>query len=180
MTLLYLLVFGEPTSAWEACLVFWFTVVNVLVIFGSLIPSQERKGWPPSDGFFLWKLLLFKYQGMPYLYQDLPLVPQGESPVFAPSTTLLSMPELIPEGFVQGVEILNDNTTPGMLVIALLRTHFHVKEIQAIKWMVDIHNKGGMLVPLPDYARAQEVAQAVVSDAKSQGSTFVCRAVSVQ
>ncbi|MEB4593325.1 ATP-dependent Clp protease adaptor ClpS [Candidatus Thiothrix sp. Deng01] len=142
VTLVYLLVFGEPTSVWETCLVFWFTVINVFLIVVNLIPFQGKWDWPPHDGFVLWRLLVFKYRGLPYSFQDLSLIPVEEAPVFAPSTALLSMPGMAPEGFERGVEILNDKTTPMTLVIALLKKHFCLEETEAIQWMTDIHNDG--------------------------------------
>lgn len=97
--------------------------------------------------------------------------------IFPSDTTLLSMPELVPEGFETGVEILNDATTPMELVVALLREHVGLSVKEATKVMLEIHMKGGVLIPCESLLEAQKVAAGIASGANENGHQLVCRAV---
>ena len=178
ITVWYVQIVGEPTSIWGNTLFASFTFINVLLIVVNLIPAQNRKGMK-SDGLILWQLLLHRYWGHPYPQLSRTFISSGSSPVFDPTAELLSMPSMIPQGFEQGVEILNDNITPMNLVITLLTRHFEIEDNDAVTWMLNIHNNGGMLVPLPNILQAQQIATALMADAKAEGYNFVCRAVVV-
>jgi ATP-dependent Clp protease adapter protein ClpS len=100
------------------------------------------------------------------------------SVVFSPDTSLLSYPEMVPQGFSHGVEVLNDDTTPMQFVVDALRTHVELPETDAIRAMLEIHSKGGKLFPTENLERAQTIASAVAADVGERGYSLVCRAVS--
>ena len=139
----------------------------------NLLPGQTSRGLP-TDGRVLISLFRHRFMGGPH-----PLAAQlAATPVFDPATSLLAMPELRPEGFVTGIEMLNDDSTPMEFVLAMLQTHVGLDRDAAIAAMLQIHTRGGMLLPLADRARADAVAYAIARDARAKGHRLVCRAVS--
>jgi ATP-dependent Clp protease adapter protein ClpS len=98
--------------------------------------------------------------------------------VFGPDTALLDLAEMVPAGFMHGVEILNDNTTPMHFVVHALGTCANLPKTEAVQAMLEIHSKGGMLLPTDTLERAQGIADALVAAASRHGHSLVCRAVS--
>lgn len=103
-----------------------------------------------------------------------------QTPVFPPETALLRLDGFTPPGFVSGVEILNDNLTPMAFVISVLRSGIGLSETDAIRTMLPIHKKGGVLLPVQSFDEAERVADFVVSEARSKNHPLVCRAVKVE
>jgi ATP-dependent Clp protease adapter protein ClpS len=101
------------------------------------------------------------------------------SPVFPTDTSLLDLPEFVPPGFVQGIEVLNDEITPMEFVTDVLRAHAGLDAEAATEKMQEIHTRGGALIPAASLEEAQRIASAIGADAASQGHRLVCRAVSV-
>lgn len=100
------------------------------------------------------------------------------SPIFPPETTLLTLEDFVPEDFVQGVEILNDHTTPMPFVVHILQQHLHMSKSQAIETMLKIHEKGGKIIALESQQAAETIAQKICDDARIHGHSLVCRAIS--
>jgi ATP-dependent Clp protease adapter protein ClpS/Zn-dependent protease len=167
-------VFGAPQSHAVAAIVTTFTWVNALVFLINLIPGQTYHG-QRTDGSVLWALYLHAFRGAAHPLAAL----QAVSPLFDPATSLLAREGLKPEGFTTGIEMLNDDTTPMEFVVQMLEQHGGLAQDAAIAAMVQIHQRGGMLLPLPDRMAAEAVAAAIARDARAQGRTLVCRAVSV-
>jgi ATP-dependent Clp protease adapter protein ClpS len=142
------------------------------------VPEKAARGLP-SDGYVLWNLLLhvFGNKPSPVLYG---VATPDKAPVFPPDTRLLTIKELVPLGFLAGIEILNDKTTPMEFVVTTLMRHLDLDRESALSLMLAIYNKGGALVPLPSIQRAEAVAAAMVADASASGHKFICRAVDVQ
>jgi ATP-dependent Clp protease adapter protein ClpS len=150
-----------------------FTWINGLIFLINLMPGHTPRGIP-TDGTVLWRLLLHRFRGAPH-----PFAAQlARSPVFEPSTSLLAITELVPEGFSHGVEILNDDTTPMQFVIDMLQRHLGLAPDVAAKAMLDIHRRGGLLLPLASREAADEAAGAIARDTQAQSLRLVCRAVS--
>jgi ATP-dependent Clp protease adapter protein ClpS len=101
------------------------------------------------------------------------------SPVLPPRTSLLSLPDFIPPGFTQGIEILNDNTTPMEFVVAALSAHVGLSTEDSVHMMVRIHRRGGALIPTPSLADAQRIAAQITAAATKQGYPLVCTPVSI-
>jgi len=101
------------------------------------------------------------------------------SPVFPPDTSLLRMKGFVPAGFSSGLEIMNDNLTPMAFVVSVLQTGLGLSEGDAVRTMLDIHRKGGVLYPLPSFDEAKRVAELVTAEAKAKNHPLVCRAVRV-
>src|SRR5947208_3103158 len=173
----YMQIIGQPTSQLARCLVLSFTVVNAIILFINLVPQKPARGLP-SDGYVLWKLLLHVFGNQPNPVQY--VVPPDKAPVFPPDTRLLPIKEFVPLGFLAGIEILNDKTTPMEFVVTTLMRHLDSDRDRALSLMLAIHNKGGALVPLPSIQRAESVAAAIAADASASGHNFICRAVDVQ
>jgi ATP-dependent Clp protease adapter protein ClpS len=173
-TVFYMQIIGKPTSQLARCLVLSFTVVNVILIIINLVPEKSGSGLP-TDGYVLWKLLIHVIANKP---SPVPLASQQT--VFPPDTRLLTIKELVPLGFLAGIEILNDKTTPMEFVVKTLMRHLDLDRDRAVSVMLAIHNKGGVLVPLPRLQRAKAVAAAIVADASASGHKLVCRAVDAQ
>jgi ATP-dependent Clp protease adapter protein ClpS len=76
-----------------------------------------------------------------------------------------------------GIEILNDNTTPMEFVIGTLVKHLGLEREDAILLMLNIHNNGGLLYPLPTLEKAEHVAAAMTSNALAHGYQLICRSV---
>ena len=94
---------------------------------------------------------------------------RSESPVLPPDTSLLAIQEFVPPGFTQGIEILNDNTTHMKFVIALLMSVMGQSEEEATRTMLEIHRKGGALLPTSSFAEAQRIAAEIAAQAAKQG-----------
>jgi ATP-dependent Clp protease adapter protein ClpS len=99
------------------------------------------------------------------------------SPVFPPDTSLLRMKEFVPAGFSSGLEIMNDNRTPMEFVVSVLQTCVNISETDAIRTMLEIHKKGGVLFPLPSFDESTRVAERVTAEANAKNHPLVCRAV---
>jgi ATP-dependent Clp protease adapter protein ClpS len=104
----------------------------------------------------------------------------GPSQVFPPETSLLTIPKFVPHGFVHGVEILNDNTTPMEFVVSVLGVHLGLSEKDAIRTMLAIHEQGGVLLAMPLLVDAKRVTEAVSMEAAKHNHSLICRAVSIQ
>ena len=170
----------RPEPSTLGAFVFAFTFGNAAAFVFSLIPSTSRNGLH-SDGRVLLRLALDRWHGRTVLGGTLPsLNAAARSPVFAPETSLLDVPALVPAGFRHGVEIFNDHRTPLDFVIGVLMQHLDRDGRAAIDDAVGIHNRGGLLVALPSIAEAERVADAIARDAAAGGHVFVCRAVSIE
>ncbi len=104
----------------------------------------------------------------------------GQSQVFPPETSLLTIPKFVPPGFVSGIEILNDNTTPMEFVVSILRAHLGLTEKDAMRTMLAIHEQGGVLLAMPSLVEARRIAEAVSVEAAKHNHSLICRAVSVE
>jgi ATP-dependent Clp protease adapter protein ClpS len=159
--------------------IFAFVFGNALVFAYSLFPRTYRGR--PSDGQVLLQLAIDRWHGRTVFGAGLPAMnSKAESPVFPPETSLLSVPALLPAGFTQGVEILNDSHTPMLFVMDVLQRHFSYDPQQAFVEVVGIHNRGGLLLPTATLEDAERAATAVAADGKAAGHRFVCRAVSIR
>jgi ATP-dependent Clp protease adapter protein ClpS len=165
--------FSKSTFA-EAC-IFTFTFVNLCLFVINLIPHRNARSGLATDGWVLWKLLLHVFRGRPHPHPPLVVAPFEQAPVFPPETRLLEKPGFRPPGFVHGIEILNDRTTPMEFVVSVLTGHLGLTREEAIVKMVEIHNNGGMLIALPSEERAKVVADTVSQEARSSGHSFICR-----
>ena len=172
LTLATVAVAGPPTSRFGTAVVTTFTWVNLLVFLVNLVPGRTRSGLL-TDGSVLWGLVRHVTRGSPH-----PLAAQhAASPLFDPATPLLAIPGLRPDGFASGIEMLNDDSTPMEFVIEMLHSHAGLDPEAAAAAMLQIHRRGGMLLPLPDRARAEAVADAIARDAQAREHRLVCRAV---
>jgi ATP-dependent Clp protease adapter protein ClpS len=103
-----------------------------------------------------------------------------QTPVFSPETALLRLDGFTPPEFVFGVEILNDNLTPMTFVISVLQSGVGLSETDAIRTMLAIHKKGGVLLPLQSFDESKRVADFVMAEARSKNHPLICRAVKVE
>jgi ATP-dependent Clp protease adapter protein ClpS len=101
------------------------------------------------------------------------------SPVFPAGTSLLKTKRFVPAGFASGVEIMNDNLTPMAFVVSVLQNHVGLSETDAIRKMLEIHTKGGVLLPTPSFDEARRIVELVNAEAQTKGHPLVCRAVQV-
>lgn len=175
LTVAYLKAFGAPTHPYGRALVNTFTIVNAILFVVNLIPYRDKRSGLSTDGSMLLRLFLHVYRGHPHPHPPLVATPAEQAPVFPPETRLLSKPGFRPPGFVHGVEMLNDSTTPMEFVVTTLTTHLGLTRDQAIVKMLDIHNTGGMLFAFPTEQQARTIADAVSADATAAGHRFVCR-----
>jgi len=76
------------------------------------------------------------------------------------------------------VEILNDNTTQMEFVVNAVMHHIGVSRQEAVRIMLTIHTRGGILLSIPSMAEAEKAAQGITADAREHNYTLVCRAVS--
>jgi ATP-dependent Clp protease adaptor protein ClpS len=147
-----------------------------MLFVGNLIPQTFQNGID-SDGMVIWKLFLHACWGRPHPHPRLSIVAFDQSPVFAPETTLLSIPGFTPSGFKYGVEILNDRTTPMDFVISVLKIHLSFTKEEAYSTTIAIHNNGGVILPLLSEKSSERIALAISKEAKDNGHSLVCRAV---
>jgi len=172
LTLAIVAIRGRPESTFGTAVVNTFTWVNALMLLHSLIPDRSHQGHL-NDGAVLWGLARHQFGNEPH-----PLASYlAASPVFDPATRLLGVACLVPEGFRDGIEILNDDTTPMAFVVEMLEQHAGLYHQAATAATADIHARGGLLLPLPDRAAADAVAAAIARDTHAQGHRLVCRAV---
>lgn len=171
LTVAHVGLFGPPESVVGHCFLLTFTTVNAIVFAINLLPGVMSNGLP-NDGHVLWKLYLHVNKGHPH-----PLIPELETRLFAPETSLLDIDELVPDGFSAGVEVLNDETTPMEFVVEALEKHLALPHDDAVELMLEIHAKGGALVPLATYEQAEAVARGITSDARERSHVLVCRPV---
>jgi ATP-dependent Clp protease adapter protein ClpS len=95
----------------------------------------------------------------------------------APGVSLLQLPGFMPQGFVNGVEILNDNTTPMEFVVSVLQKHADLDRKSSIRTMLTIHYKGGILLPFQSQEFAERVANSISAEASAHNHQLICRAV---
>ncbi len=174
LTLAGVAIFGHAHAPFAVAVVTTFTWVNMMVFLINALPGRTLSGLQ-TDGSILWGLYRHVARNEAH-----PLAAQhAASPLFDPSTRLLTIPGLRPEGFGSGIEMLNDDTTPMEFVVAMLQAHLGFDQAGAGAAAMQIHTRGGILLPLADRARADAVADAIARDARALGHGLVCRAVSV-
>jgi ATP-dependent Clp protease adapter protein ClpS/Zn-dependent protease len=166
-TLLTVAWLGYPASVFGKCVVSTFVAVNLLVMVLNLVPFRLKDGLA-TDGLVLWQLLVHAVRRA-----------ANHGRVFAPQTRLLSMAGFQPPGFTTGIEILNDRTTSMHLVVALLQKYLDLEPDDAARLMLEIHHKGGVLIPIEGMERAVAVAAALAREAAEEGHLLVCRAAQV-
>jgi ATP-dependent Clp protease adapter protein ClpS len=175
VTLAYVAAFRSPGSPFGNAIVFTFTFVNVVMFVINLIPKRSARSGLATDGSVLWRLLLHVARGHPHPHPPLIAASADQSPIFPQETRLLKRPGFRPPGFVHGIEILNDRTTPMEFVVAILMNHVGLTRNEAIVKMLDIHNTGGTLIKLQSAKEAERIADAVSAEARASGHSFVCR-----
>ena len=164
-------VVGVPETRFNTFLLLSLVYLNGFMILVNLVPRKHRHESSGTDGFLIWNLAARKLKGLPFAYPDL-------SATLAPETRLVHMRGFRPEGFVSGIEILNDNTTPMQFVVSTLCKHLEISQEEAVKLMVETHTKGGVLIPLSPQ-RAEAVAAAIASEATAAGHVLVCRVADI-
>jgi len=102
------------------------------------------------------------------------------SQVFPPDTSLLKMKGFVPAGFSTGIEIMNDNLTPMPFVVSVLQNCVGLSEVDATRTMLQIHTKGGILLPMASFDESKRVAELVTAEARAKNHPLVCRAVRVE
>lgn len=102
------------------------------------------------------------------------------SPVLPRETSLIRLPEFVPPGFTYGIEILNDNTTPMAFVTSVLVSCFGLSLEDSNRTMLQIHTRGGALLPTSSLSEAQRIAEEITAEAATRGHPLVCRPVSSQ
>jgi ATP-dependent Clp protease adapter protein ClpS len=122
-------------------------------------------------GFYLADILL-KRAGYP-------LVQNQFGTILPQDTSLLKLEGFVPQDFACGIEILNDSTTPMVFVVSALGKHAGMDRRTSMSTMIQIHNRGGILLPFESYELADRVATSIVEDARKNNHNLVCRAVSV-
>jgi ATP-dependent Clp protease adapter protein ClpS len=168
---IYIALFGWPKSTVGLPIVMTLTFVNLVVFLMCVIPHTSNG--VSSDGTVLWRLLMHVARGRPSPFP----VPAEQSPVFPPETSLLSKVDLKPEGFVTGIEILNDAKTPMDFVVWTLSKNLRLESSQAMEVMLTIHARGGVLWSLESMKEAERVAAAITEDCHLRNQSLVCRAV---
>lgn len=179
LTQAYLSISGAPNGPAEKAFIVTFTFVNLFLFAFNLVPQRGARG-VGTDGNLLWRLFLHVYKGHPHPHPPLVVSPIDSAPVFSPDTQLVSKPGFLLPGFVFGIEILNDKTTPMEFVVDVLMRHLEISREEALVKMLDIHNTGGMLIAFSTAETAQEVAAKITSDAQAAGHVFVCRYADVR
>ena len=164
---------GTPTSPLGMAVTTTFTWVNAMLFVVNLLPGRTLRG-SLTDGGVLWGMARHQLGKGPHPL-GWNLVPTR---LFEPSTSLLSVDGLTPEDFRDGIEILNDDTTPMDFVASILQRHAGLAQDVAISTMLDIHMRGGVLLPFPSREAANVAADAIALDTQAQGHRLVCRAVS--
>ena len=165
--LAYMRAIDDPMMGFTNPVTLVFAYMNIFIIVLNLIP-EKRPGAYGTDGYLLWKVLSRWIARKPFSYPD-------TSITFAPDTRLLRLRDFRPDGFSSGIEVLNDNTTPMEFVVRMLVNHLQVSRDDAVRLMVSIHVRGGLLLPL-EAGRAEAVAAAIMADAAAASQPLVCRA----
>jgi ATP-dependent Clp protease adapter protein ClpS len=80
--------------------------------------------------------------------------------------------------FVHGLEMLNDSATPILFAMKALNAKAGLPQREAAVAVAICHENGGVLVPMPSFERATEVADQIVNYARQESWPMVCRAVS--
>jgi ATP-dependent Clp protease adaptor protein ClpS len=102
------------------------------------------------------------------------------SPVLPSDTSLTSMPEFVPAGFTQGIEILNDNTTSMEFVVDVLSAYVSLSAEDSTQAMLAIHTRGGVLISMGSLAEAERIAAQISAEAAKRGYPLICRPVSIR
>jgi ATP-dependent Clp protease adaptor protein ClpS len=102
------------------------------------------------------------------------------SRVFPAQTALLERKEFVPAGFSCGIEIMNDNLTPMLFVVSVLQSYVGLDEKEAARTMLQIHLRGGALLPMVSFDEAARVAREITEKAKIDNHPLACRAVRVE
>jgi ATP-dependent Clp protease adapter protein ClpS len=100
------------------------------------------------------------------------------SPVLPPDTALLTHPQFTPCGFTHGIEILNDQVTTMDFVAETLGAVLGLSPEEAHRVMLQIHSRGGALLPTLSLEDAQRIAAQITARARQEGYPLVCRPVS--
>lgn len=103
-----------------------------------------------------------------------------ESPVLPRDTSLTAFPNLVPPDFTHGIEILNDSTTPMQFVTSVLSSCAGLSPEDSHRTMLDIHTRGGALLPTPSLAEAQRIAAQITAESAKSHYPLVCRPVSIE
>jgi len=101
-------------------------------------------------------------------------------PVFPPDTSLVEWGGCAPAEFRCGIELLNDDRTHMAFVVAQLCAEMKMSEPDAVRTMLDIHRKGGILLPTTSPEEASRIAGAVTDAARKENHPLICRAAVVQ
>jgi ATP-dependent Clp protease adapter protein ClpS len=102
------------------------------------------------------------------------------SRVLPPETSLLRLEGFAPAGLRHGVEILNDDRTPMVLVVWVLQKILGLNESEATRTMLEIHRRGGVILATESLEESERIAEAVTAEARSRKHPLTCRAVSVE
>jgi hypothetical protein len=129
--------------------------INAILLVINLIPMRAGGG-RATDGSVLWQLFQHAPGNRPNPFEPYLALPDDQAPIFPPDTQLLTRPALVPKGFKQGVEVLNDAKTPMELVVTCLTRHLGLEREAALRTMLATHNQGGALIALPSMERAVE------------------------
>jgi ATP-dependent Clp protease adaptor protein ClpS len=164
----------------------WLTLSGSILIGGSM--GMGCLGLVPTDlsaVFTVLGVVVMFFAFMVFFAERLrsesrPPNSPTSSPVFPPETSLLELDGFMPDGFVHGIEILNDNETPIEFVVMVLEKHASLGGNAAIWAALEIHHSGGLLLPLASEEEAQRAAEAIAARAAAENYPLVCRAVSVR
>ncbi len=136
-TIASMFIWGEPTSTLGRCLFVSFTAVNLFIFLINLIPAGGGEALG-NDGFLIWKILLHAFKGHPH-----PHALPAQGMIFPPETQLLSVLEIVPQGFVVGIEVLNDAKTPMEFVVSTISRNLAIDRDAAVEIMLAVHVHGG-------------------------------------
>jgi ATP-dependent Clp protease adapter protein ClpS len=168
----YIALFGWPKSILGVCIVNTFTIANAVLFALNIFPQNLPRG-VVSDGSLLWKLFLHAVRGHANPWPRV----SATSPVLPPDTSLLARADMKPAGFKVGIEILNDEKTPMAFVVWTLMKNLDVDQRQATMITINVHNEGGIVLPLADMQEATRVAKGVTDDCLAHNQPLVCRAI---
>ena len=102
-----------------------------------------------------------------------------QSPIFPAETALLRLQGFTPPGFQCGIEILNDQSTPMEFVVSVLQGSVALDRNDAMRTMLEIHKKGGVLLPMKSIEDSKRIAESVSAQARSNNHPLICRAVTI-
>ncbi len=175
LTVLYIVVFGYPTAVSGRSLINTFSLVNLVVMVANLFPHRESNEIA-SDGHNIGYAMIYLLRrgNQPFF------APTANSRTFSPDTSLVSLDGFIPDNFTAGIEILNDDKTPMEFVVSALENHINLSREEAVSTMLEIHEKGGVILPLADFCAAQEIVADIAAETLAHGHSLVCRAVGAQ